>query len=81
MTTDEARDLLQRLLDRIAPEVDLSSSPPDAELQADLDLDSMDFLTLLSALHDESGIDVPERDYSRVATIDGFAEYVAALTD
>jgi acyl carrier protein len=38
----------------------------------------MDFLTLVTALHEETGIDVPERDYPLVATIDGFVIYVAA---
>jgi acyl carrier protein len=38
----------------------------------------MDFLNLVTALHEETGIDVPERDYPLVATIDGFVTYVAA---
>jgi acyl carrier protein len=40
------------------------------------DIDSMDFLNLVTALHDETGIDVPERDYPQVATIDGFVAYL-----
>ena len=37
----------------------------------------MDFLNLVTALHDETGIDVPERDYPQLASIDGFVTYVA----
>ena len=38
----------------------------------------MDFLNLVNALYDETGIDVPERDYPLIATIDGFVAYVTA---
>ncbi len=38
----------------------------------------MDFLNLVAALHEETGIDVPERDYPSLATVAGFVAYVAA---
>lgn len=78
MSPDEARALLARLLREIAPEADLSLVDPREPLQAELDLDSMDFLNLVTALHDEAGIDVPERDYPRLSSLDGFVAYVAA---
>jgi acyl carrier protein len=78
MNPDDARSLLARLLHDIAPEADLSGVEPDALLQDELDLDSMDFLNLVTALHDETGIDVPERDYPQLATVGGFVAYVAA---
>ena len=78
MNHDDARALLARLLARIAPEVDLAAEPDATALQDDLGLDSMDILNLMTALHDETGIEVPERDYPRVATIGGFAAYVSA---
>lgn len=76
MTTDDARDLLTRLLGRIAPEVDLDEVDPAAPLQDAVDLDSMDFLNLVTALHEETGIDVPERDYPELASVSGFVDYV-----
>jgi acyl carrier protein len=78
MTRDDARTLLARLLRAIAPEVDLDAIDPGAPLQEEAELDSMDFLNLVAALYDETGIDVPERDYPLVATIDGFVSYVTA---
>jgi acyl carrier protein len=77
---DDARALLARLLRTIAPEVDLAGADPHASLQDELDLDSMDFLHLVTALHNETGIDVPERDYPQLSTIDGFVDYVARAT-
>lgn len=78
MNTDDARALLARLLHGIAPEVDLADCGPDAGLQEEFDLDSMDFLNLVTALHEQTGIDVPERDYPQLATVGGFVAYVAA---
>jgi acyl carrier protein len=70
--------LLARLLHRIAPEVDLDDIDGAEPLQDAADLDSMDFLNLISALYAETGIEIPERDYSKVASIDGFVAYVQA---
>lgn len=82
MTIADPHDLLVRLLGRIAPEIDLADIDPDAQLQDAADLDSMDFLNLVNALHAETGIEVPERDYPAISSIAGFTEYVArALPD
>jgi acyl carrier protein len=78
MNTDDARTLFAGLLHRIAPEVELDEVDPDAPLQEAMDLDSMDFLNLVTALHDETGIEVPERDYPSLSTVAGFVAYVAA---
>ena len=76
MTPDDARALLARLLRGIAPEIDLDAIDPAIPLPEAAELDSMDLLNLVNALYDETGIDVPERDYPRIATIDGFVAYV-----
>jgi acyl carrier protein len=76
--TDDPRALLAGLLRRIAPEVDLDDVDPDADLQDEVDLDSMDFLNLVTALHEATGIDVPEHDYPALSTVNGFVAYVDA---
>jgi acyl carrier protein len=75
---DDARALLARLLGRIAPEVELDDIDPAAPLQEAMDLDSMDFLNLVTAVHEATGLEVPERDYPLLATVDGFVAYLAA---
>ncbi len=80
MNTTDARALIDRLIHRIAPEVDLAEADPQAPLQDTLDLDSMDFLNLVTAVHEETGIDIPERDYPQLGSLDGFADYVAGAT-
>lgn len=81
MNRNEAHDLLVRLIRGIAPEVDLTEIDADAPIQEELDLDSIDFLNLVTALHDATGVDVPERDYPRLATVNAFTAYVAAATE
>jgi acyl carrier protein len=76
--TPDGRALLARLLHGIAPEVDLSTIDPAASLTEEADLDSMDFLNLVTALHQETGIEIPERDYPLVQTVDGFVAYVTS---
>ena len=75
MTTDETRKLVAELLAAIAPEVDLSTVADDADLREELDLDSIDFLNLVTGLHERTGRLIPEADYPRLFTLDGIAAY------
>lgn len=76
MDETDARATLRLLLHRIAPEADLDAVGDGEQLQEALELDSMDFLNLMTALHEATGVDVPERDYPLVATVGGFVSYV-----
>ena len=81
MNHTDAHALLVRLLGAIAPEVDLAEVDPRAPLQEACDLDSMDFLNLVTALHEEIGLEVPEHDYPRLATVGGFVAYVSETAE
>lgn len=76
LTADQIHELLARLLGDIAPEVDLDDATPHGDLQEELGLDSMDFLNLMVAIHEETGIDIPERDYPELASVDGAVGYL-----
>jgi acyl carrier protein len=62
----------------IAPETDPASVDPDADLRDALDIDSMDFLNFVIALHGRLQVDIPEVDYPRLSTIAGATSYLAA---
>jgi hypothetical protein len=47
MTPDQARHALEEALAQIAPDADLSSLEPDADLRDGLELDSLDFSRLV----------------------------------
>jgi acyl carrier protein len=78
MTRDEIRDAVLQALTSVAPEIDPQSLQPDSAFRQEFELDSMDFLNFVIALHGRLGVDVPEGDYVRVATLNGAVEYLAA---
>jgi acyl carrier protein len=78
VTTDELRATVLRVLGEIAPEADPASLKPALAFREQLDLDSMDVLNFVVALHDALGVDIPEADYPRLATLDGCVAYLAA---
>lgn len=79
MTRDEVKRIVTEALTRIAPEIDPASIVTGAALRDQLDLDSMDFLNFVLALHERFGVDIPEADYPRLASLDGAIEYVATM--
>jgi acetyl-CoA synthetase len=75
---DAARAAVAAVLGRIAPEVELDEVPGAAVLRDELDLDSLDFLALLEGLCERTGVEIPERDYGRVATLHDLVAYLVA---
>ena len=74
----EVRAAVLRALGDIAPEADFASLKPDVPLRDQLDLDSMDILNLVTALHAALGVEIPEADYPRLTTLDACVEYLDA---
>ena len=77
MTRDEIRATVLRTLGEIAPEADLSALKGDVSFRDQLDVDSMDLLNFVIALHGALHVDIPEADYPKLATLDGCVEYLA----
>jgi len=78
VTRDEIRATVLRALGDISPEADLSAIKPDVNFRDQLDLDSMDVLNFVVALHAVFGVEVPEADYPRLATLESAIDYLAA---
>jgi acyl carrier protein len=68
MTPQDIRTAFLTELSKIAPDIDPSTVSDDDHIQDDLELDSMDVLNLVTALHARFGIDIPESDYPQIAT-------------
>jgi acyl carrier protein len=77
MTKDEMRALIVAELGNVAPETDAARIDPDADLRDALDIDSLDFLNFLEALHKKTGVNVPEPDYGMLLTVNGAVVYLA----
>ena len=73
-------DLVARVLalvTEIAPDVDPASVIASVDFRDQFDFDSMDTLNFAIALHRDLGADVPEADYSRLASVDKCVAYLA----
>ena len=77
MTRDEIRDAVVQALTSVAPEIDPQSLQADSTFRQEFDLDSMDFLNFVIALHSRLGVEVPESDYVRLATLNGAVDYLS----
>ncbi|MGC9420051.1 MAG: acyl carrier protein [Rhodovulum sp.] len=77
MTEDEIRAAYLAALTDVAPDLSADEIGPDDHLQDDLELDSMDVLNLVAALHKATGVDIPEADYPQIATLRLAVPYLA----
>lgn len=65
------------LVTEIAPDVDAASVIAGVDFRDQFDFDSMDTLNFAIALHRELGVEVPEAEYSRLASLDKCVAYLA----
>lgn len=77
MTEEELRRVVLEEIAAIAPDAALDGLSPTADLREALDLDSIDILNLLIALHRRLGVEIPDADAIRLVTLAGAAEYLA----
>jgi acyl carrier protein len=78
MSTVDIKAVLQDELSNIAPEIDMTSVDPKADLREALDIDSMDVLNFITAIHERLGLAIPEIDYPKLMTLDGAVAYLSA---
>lgn len=73
----DIRKAVKEELNNIAPEIDLAAIDPAGDLRETLDIDSMDFLNFITAIHHRLGVEIPELDYPKLVTLDGAVTYIA----
>jgi len=78
MTRDDIRAAFLDELGKVAPDADLSALDPADDLREALDVDSLDLLNFMIALHKRLGVDIPERDYGRLMQLDPAIDYLQA---
>lgn len=64
----------------VAPELEpeLADLDHDIDFWLELQLDSMDHLSIMTRLSEQTGRDIPERDYPRLTTVNSLANYLSA---
>ena len=76
MNEDQIKALVLSEIRKIAPEAELDQVDPDTDLREQIDLDSMDILNLAIAIHERTGVDIPEADYPKMVTLTGAITYL-----
>ncbi|MBA3315606.1 MAG: acyl carrier protein [Planctomycetaceae bacterium] len=76
MTRDDIRQVILDILERIAPDEDLSNITDDVPFREQLELDSMDFLDIVMELRKRYRVQIPEDDYEHLATMQGTVNYL-----
>ena len=76
MTTAEISDEILDILSDIAPDEDLSTVVDDKPFREQLELDSMDFLDIVMELRKRHRIQIPEADYTHLASLSSTVAYL-----
>jgi acyl carrier protein len=76
MTPEEIKSTVIECLNGVAPEADLAMLDGNADLRDTLDIDSMDFLRFVVTLHEKLRVDIPEREYPEIRTLDACIRYL-----
>ena len=77
MTPDDLMSTVHHALYDIAPELEEEELEPARPLRDQTELDSMDFLNLAIALHEATGVEIPEADYPKLQSLDDIVGYLA----
>ncbi|MFV8753372.1 acyl carrier protein [Nannocystaceae bacterium ST9] len=70
------RSEIVAIVRQVAPNAAIEQLRGDEDLRDQLDLDSMDFLNILVAIAEQLHVEIPERDYPKVRTLDALVAYV-----
>ena len=70
--------IVRRALEKVAPELEGVEIDPAKTFRDQFDIDSMDFLNFVIAMHQDTGLDIPEADYPRLASLRGCLRYLSA---
>ena len=76
MTREDAHQAVVEAIVAIAPDADPTAIEGTADVMEELELDSIDLVSIVARIHDRTGVEIPERDYRLIETLDGFVDYV-----
>jgi len=77
MAPADIRHVILDILERIAPDEDLSDLNDGVPFREQMELDSMDFLDIVMELRKKYGVEVPEADYPKLATLTSCVDYLS----
>ena len=78
MNESEIRTRVVGVIKSIAPEIEEGELRADRPLRDQVDLDSMDWLNVLVAVHEKLKVDIPEADYRKLVSLNDIVAYLGA---
>jgi acyl carrier protein len=78
VSENEIVELVTNVFVRIVPEAKEVDIDPAVAFRDQFDIDSLDYLNFVLALVKETGIEVPDADFPKLATVNGCARYLMA---
>ena len=78
MNESELKQTILGVLSAAVPGIDTSNLDGDDDIRATLDIDSFDHLNFLVGLHEKLGVDIPEKDYGKLNTVNEIIQYLSA---
>ena len=79
MTLQDIRQVIIDILERIAPDEDLSSIDDTVPFREQIELDSMDFLDIVMELRKMYRIQIPEEDYENLSSMHSTVNYLSPI--
>lgn len=76
MSEPDIRQIVAEALEEVAPGSDVDEIDPDEDFVYELDIDSMDFLNFVIAVHEKTGVEIPERDYVKLSSLNKAVGYL-----
>ena len=79
MVGTEIRQVVLEILERIAPDEDLSDIDDAVAFREQMELDSMDFLDIVMELRKMYRVQIPEDDYGNLISMDSTVNYLTPM--
>ena len=76
MAPEEIKNVILDILTDIAPDEDLTGLKDEVNFRDQLELDSMDFLDIVMELRKRHSVNVPEEDYTQLASMASTVSYL-----
>ena len=76
MTRTELRSIVVQILKQIAPDTEPDSLKDQDHIREKLGIDSFDALRFIVELDEKLGVETPEQDYGKIATLGNLLDYI-----
>jgi acyl carrier protein len=77
MAAEHLAELVTNALYEVAPDLKGDPLDPAEKFNVQFEFDSMDFLRFVASLHRATGLELPERDYPRLMSLESAVGYLA----